>query len=185
MKQLFKDKKEIQDLIFRASDNQKTKNLIFEFSKLKNDRKEFYLQLTELEKILEWKLIGQYYRLKVIREINNTNENVIAITKAAFSITHVDKDIETKIRLKLLTVLSGVEIAVASAILTICFPEKYAVIDFRNWRQMYKAQEKKTNHSPNDYLIYLSEIKIMAENYGFSTQEIDIAIWQKDIEEFG
>ncbi len=180
--QLFKDKKHVQDLAERADDNGTTKKLVSLFRKLKKDREHFYLQLEELEEILKWKLRGQFGRQAKRRQAN-TSENVMTITKAAFAVTHTDKDIETTLKLKLLSTLSGVEIPVASAILTLCFPTQYSVIDFRNWRQVYKTEKQKTNYTTKEYVEYLKTIRSWAKEFGVTPQEIDLAIWQKDIED--
>ena len=86
---------------------------------------------SELEEILNWKLRTQFGRQSKIRK-NNTEQNIELITKTTFLLTHENSDVETALKLKSLTLLYGVEIPVASSILTICFPETYSVIDFRN-----------------------------------------------------
>lgn len=181
--QLFESKEEVQELVGRADHSGVTRRLISHLRNLKEERESFYLQLDELEKILEWKLRGQFGRQKEKRKAN-TNGNVIAITKAAFAVSHTDEDIETKLKLKLklLIALSGVEVPVASAILTLCYPEQYSVIDFRNWRQVYHTRIQKTNYTTNEYVEYLKVIKFWAEKFEVIPQEIDLAIWQKDIE---
>ena len=137
----FTNKEQIQELVLKADNATETIRLTDIFRQLKKERGSFYLTLVELEEILRWKLRKQLGRQKTRRE-GNTNENVIAITKAAFSVNHTDKDFETTLRLKLLCTLTGVEIPVASAILTLCFPAQYAVIDVRNWRQVYSGAKK-------------------------------------------
>ena len=179
---IFENKKQIQNLVERADDNGTTKRLVSLFRKLKKSRVDFYLQLEDLEQILKWKLRGQFGR-QLKRRQENTNKNIIAITKAAFEIRHTDNDIETKIKLKLLCTLSGVEIPIASAILTLCFPTQYSVIDFRNWRQVYKTEKQKTNYTTKEYIEYLKTIKSWAKDFGVTPQEIDLAIWQEDIDD--
>lgn len=181
MKQLFKDKTEVQELLKRSVDKEITKNLISKFERLKENRNPFYLNLEELDDILHWKLRGQYSRQQKKRE-KNSDLNVTTITKAAFAVIHSDKDIETSLKLKLLSTLTGVEIPVASAILTLCYPNLYSVIDFRNWRQIYKTERQKTTYSTKEYIDYLKIIKQWAKEFDVTPQEIDIAIWQKDIE---
>lgn len=178
---LFESREEIKALINSADNANKTKELTEYFQQLKNERNEFYLTLNELEKIFEWKLRSQYGRQLKHRSLN-TNENIIAITRTAFGINHTDDEYETKLKLKILTSISGVEIPVASAILTLCYPDKYSVIDFRNWKQIYKSEVRKTNYTAKEYSDYLKIIRNLAKHYSLSPQEIDIAIWQKDIE---
>lgn len=184
MDTLFKNKNQIEELINQADDKNETKKLIQQFDKLKQTRTPFYLTANELEKILNWKLRTQFGRQTKIRQ-NNTEENIRLITKTTFLLTHYDKDIETALKLKSLTLLYGVEIPVASSILTLCYPEKYSVIDFRNWRQVFNQATKKTHYTTKEYNEYLKHIKYLADKFNFTTQQIDIAIWQKDINENG
>jgi thermostable 8-oxoguanine DNA glycosylase len=179
MENIFKSKDQILELIQRTDNQGETKRLTQKFQHLKTERREFYLTIDELEEIFKWKLRTQYGRQAKKRSLN-TNENIISITRTAFGITHTEDDYETKLKLKILTSITGVEIPVASAILTLCYPEKYSVIDFRNWNQIYKSEKKKTNYTSKEYNDYLKIIRNLASNFELTTQEIDIAIWQKD-----
>ncbi len=182
MDNLFKDRNQIKEFILQADDNNETKKLIQQFDDLKKTRMPFYLTASEVEQILTWKLRNQFSRQTKIRQ-NNTENNIELITKTTFSLTHKNKEIETALKLKSLTLLYGVEIPVASAILTLCLPEIYSVVDFRNWRQLFNLNTKKTYYTINDYNEYLKRIKYLAEKYNFTTQQIDMALWQKDINE--
>jgi len=179
METLFKNKQQILSIIKKADDYTETQELILLFQKLKAKRKEFYITLDELDLILRWKLRDQYNRQKSIR-LKNTNDIVVAITKTAFSINHTDKEFETALKLKLLSTLVGVEIPVASAILTICYPELYSVIDVRNWRQVFPKEPQKNYYSTKEYWEYLNIIRDMAKKFELTPQQIDLAIWQKD-----
>lgn len=181
MNDLFSSQDEIKDLVRRADNKDLTKELTSYFQNLKATRVPFYLTLEELEKILFWKLRKQHGRQFERRKLN-TNENVIAITKAAFSVSHEVIEVETALRLNILTALSGVEIPVASAILTLCYPMHYSVIDFRNWYQLYGGTSRKGTYTTREYTEYLKLIRAMASKFDVTTQEIDIAIWQRDIE---
>ncbi|MGE3388237.1 MAG: hypothetical protein AB7K41_16030 [Bdellovibrionales bacterium] len=147
------------------------------FNKTKNERKPFYLTLDDLDKILIFKLGKQYGRQGTLRKLN-TDDNVRKITALAFSIKHVDKEYELEIKLKLLMMLSGVGLPVATAILTVVDPEEYAIIDFRNWRQLYG--EKRHAYSIKDYIAYLNKIKLCAKELGWTVQQVDAAIWELD-----
>ena len=76
-------------------------------------------------------------------------------------------------------------ISVASAILTLCFPDKYSVIDFRGWRQIFGEEKKYSNYTTKEYISYLTIIRQMATYFGLTTQQVDMAIWQYDIENKG
>jgi 2C-methyl-D-erythritol 2,4-cyclodiphosphate synthase len=71
-----------------------------------------------------------------------------------------------------------VGVPVASAILALVFPEKYSVIDFRGWRQVFG--EERTTFSVSDYRRYLTEIQKLAQELGWIVQEVDLAIWEYD-----
>ncbi|PWK74266.1 hypothetical protein LX99_04068 [Mucilaginibacter oryzae] len=152
-----------------------TLQLVSELANLQAIRIPFYLNLSELEKILTWKLRGQYNRQQTLRTLN-TNHNIETITKAAFLVKHEKPEHEIFLRTKLLCTIPGVEIPVASAILTLCFPNQYAVIDSRNWKALFGKSDKSC-YSINEYIYYLSIIKILAKHYQVSTQQVDIALW--------
>ena len=86
MDNLFKDKKQIEELINQADDKSETKNLTQQFDKLKQTRTPFYLTATELEQILAWKLRTQFGRQIKIR-LNNTEENIQLITRQTNTMT--------------------------------------------------------------------------------------------------
>ncbi|MCX7852729.1 MAG: hypothetical protein RMN24_01995 [Anaerolineae bacterium] len=144
---------------------------------MRRERQPLYLTLEEFDEILRWKLRGQYRRQEERRKAN-TEEVIRTVTGAALSITHPDEDYETELRLDLLCCIRGVGVPVASAILALVFPEKYAVIDFRGWRQVFG--EERTTFSISDYKRYLREIKCLAAELGWLVQEVDLAIWEYD-----
>ena len=178
---MFKDKNEIISLNNQADDSGETKELIKHFKKLKSDRIPFYLNEKDFELILKWKLRSQYKRQSNYRKLNN-EEIIKSISKVAFGISHRNINYETKLKINLLCTIRGVGIPVASAILTLCYPNEYGVIDFRIWRQLFT--KKKSYYSLTDYLKYLTIIKELASMHRVSTQEIDLALWQKDLNEY-
>jgi thermostable 8-oxoguanine DNA glycosylase len=101
----------------------------------------------------------------------------------AFKTVHPDFYTETEFRLKILCCLKGVEIPVASAILTLVYPEKYAVIDFRVCRQIFGVRNQA--YTPSYYKKYLSIILTLSQEYKLTPQQIDMAIWQLDIDSYG
>jgi thermostable 8-oxoguanine DNA glycosylase len=124
--------------------------------------------------------LQKQYKRQFITRQKNTAENITLITRTAFAIKHDSFQIESELRINSLCVLFGVGVPVASAILTICYPKKYAVIDYRNWRQIYDNNEKKNNFTIKEYLEYLDKIVELSIKFKFTPQEIDLAIWTKD-----
>lgn len=160
-----------------SSEYDLTERLKAQFARLRCERHPLYLTSEEFDEILRWKLRGQYGRQEERRKAN-TEDVVRTVTGAALSITHPDEDYETELRVGLLCCIRGVGVPVASAILALVFPEKYAVIDFRGWRQVF--DEVRTTFSVSDYKRYLREIKRLAAELGWAAQEVDLAIWEYD-----
>jgi thermostable 8-oxoguanine DNA glycosylase len=178
----FKDKQEILDLVARAGNYKDTVALNEMMLRLKKERQELYLDETEFNAILKWKLRQQYGRQEAKRKAN-TPENIEATTKLCFNIPQLQDNVhDTRLRVHVLTALQGVGVPVASAILTFWKPETYAVIDFRNWRQLFEGPRAATTCSVKEYLAYLKVLQEMAAHHGVTMQQLDIAIWQKDIE---
>jgi|DewCreStandDraft_5_1066085.scaffolds.fasta_scaffold03345_3 thermostable 8-oxoguanine DNA glycosylase len=160
-----------------SDDFAETKRLKEKFATLPQKRVPLYLTLEEFDEILRWKLLGQYERLRE-RFKANTEEVIRTVTAAALSLTHPDEEYEIELRLGILCSLRGVGVPVASAILALVFPESYAVVDFRVWRQVF--DEERTTFSVADYKRYLREIRRLARELGWTVQEVDLAIWAYD-----
>jgi len=172
--------KDITEYRYKAEDYEKTEELKIFLQNQMKERDPFYLNFKELDKILHWKLLTQYGRQKEKRSIEITDEIVQNFTKWAFKITYANEDYETYLKIKTLMVPRGISIGIASAILALCFPEKYAVIDFRVWRQLFS--EERNVYTINQYLEYLKKVKKFAEILGWDPQEVDLAIWAYDKE---
>ena len=168
-----------QLVAYRSSsdDYQLTEHLKARFAQLRRERSPLYLTCEEFDEILHWKLRGQYGRLREKREAN-TEDVIQAVTATALTITHPDEEYEIELRVGILCALRGVGVPVASAVLALIFPEKYAVIDFRGWRQVFG--EKKTTFSIANYKKYLRKIRQLADELGWPVQEVDLAIWEYD-----
>lgn len=160
-----------------SDDYHDTERLKARFQRLQGERHPFFLTSHEFDEVLRWKLGNQYGRQKGFRKLN-TEDVVRTITAAAFSITHPDEEYEVELRLNLLTCIRGVGVPIASALLALVFPQKYAVIDFRTWRQIFGHE--KEQFSVSDYIRYLREVRRLAGELGWTPQEVDLAIWAYD-----
>ncbi|GEM_PF-925890 len=140
-------------------------------------RSPVYFEIADLEPVLRYKLREQRVRTEHLRAIW-TDEMVRTITRAAFAIVCNDKDLELRMRTAVLTTLPGVAVPVASAILAIADPDHYGIIDFRNWRQLFRG--KRSALSISDYSRYMSEVRKFATELGWSAQRVDWCIWQHD-----
>ena len=153
--------------------------LLAGFANIRATRQPLFLTLVELDAILHWKLRTQYARQQRWRQAN-TQEVVRAVTGVALTITLPDPGYELELRVGLLCTLRGVGVPVASAILTLIYPEEYGVIDFRVWRQVFS--EERSMFSISDYKRYLHEIHKLAKELAWTVQEVDLAIWGYDKE---
>lgn len=160
-----------------SDDYAPTEHLKARFAHLRRERQPFYLTAPEFDEILHWKLRGQYGRQQEKREAN-TEDVILRVTGAALTITHPNEEYEIELRVGILCALRGVSVPVASAVLALVFPEKYAVIDFRGWRQVFGKE--KTTFSIPDYKRYLHEIRRLADELKWPVQEVDLAIWEYD-----
>lgn len=130
-----------------------------------------------LDEILQWKLRGQYGRQRA-RRGGLTAPMVRAVTALAFGpelAQNADQDTEAALRLGVLCVLPGVGLGVASAILALRFPDRYAVIDPLVWDQVFGT--RKTTFSITDYAPYMQTLRPLAQALGWPVQEVDLALW--------
>jgi hypothetical protein len=136
-----------------------------------------YLNKKDFDRIARWKLGRQLGRVKRHLE-KNTRRLVHKTTRLALDSEADDEDSACKTRLNILMTLPGVGIGLASAILALAFPERYCVIDFRGWYQLFR--QRRTAFSPADYVRYLRKVRILADELGWTPQEVDVAIWEFD-----
>jgi hypothetical protein len=167
----------IKPLRTEASDYAETEKLKVRFRRLRAERNPFYLTRDELDPVFKWKLRSQYGRVRW-RLKQNSDERCRVITRLAFSVTLDDKDLELELRTGILTMLHGVGVPVASAILALVDPENYCVIDFRAWRAVFG--EKLDAFDVRHYKKYLDEVRKLAAELGWTPQEVDLAIWAYD-----
>ncbi len=168
---------QIAPLYKQGIDYEWTERLKENLAKLRSERHPLYLTASEFDEILRWKLGNQYRRQQKMRAAN-TEEIIRAVTRLALTIEHDDKDYELELRMDLLCALRGVSAPVASAVLALTFPDEYAVIDFRVWRQLFD-EDKREFFTP-EYKKHIRKIRPLAKQLGWRVQEVDYAIWEFD-----
>jgi hypothetical protein len=118
-----------------------------------------------LTEVFEWKTGGRGRS----RLLNNTEEEIAdALSLAANAKTE-------RAAVAVLTGLNGVQVPVASAILTAIDPERYTVIDFR---ALEALDSKSPDRSVNFYLDYLDTCRQLAAKHGVTLRDLDRALWQ-------
>jgi hypothetical protein len=173
----------IRPLRSAIDDDKQTGDLKAKLGQLRQERQPFYLTEPEFDQILKWKLRQQYGRQKALRKANS-DELIRSVTGLALNITHENREYELELRVDILCALRGVGVPVASAVLALAFPDEYAVIDFRGWRQVFGGSNQ-TTFSTSDYKRYMREIRRLAAELSWPVQEVDMAIWEYDRRQSG
>lgn len=73
--------------------------------------------------------------------------------------------------------LNGIEVPVASAVLTAMKPEMFTIIDFRALESLGETQ-RRTWYSIDFYLRYLQACREIAKQHNVSLRTLDRALWQ-------
>jgi len=168
---------DIKPMLQDGVNDNELRDLLSHFANIRATRQPLFLNAGDFDIILRWKLRSQYGRQKHWRQAN-TDEVIRSVTGVALTVTHPDPDYELELRVGLLCILRGVAVPVASAILTLVFPETYGVIDFRAWRQVFGKE--RSGFMISDYKRYLNAIRPLAQELGCTVQEVDLAIWEMD-----
>jgi hypothetical protein len=133
------------------------------------------LTLEILKDIAHWKAKGRTDWC-----VEKDSEYVREITTLAFSTKN------ERLRIEILTLLKGVNIRTASAILMFCFPEKCTTMDFRAWESLVDAKFL-TGKIKDDYEHYRDYNEIcnqiakdseVAKDNEAPLRTLDKALWQ-------
>lgn len=129
-------------------------------------RERGYFLFEEFYSICMWKSARQKQRYK------RNKDGIKEISKKVFA------ENDEKIKMKILCELEGVNIPMASALLTVVNPEKYAVIDIR----CLEALENKglgigNTPSLKTWIKYLKIVRNLAKENKVTPREIDMALF--------
>ena len=154
------------------------------FAEAKLRRHPMFLTQDEFFEVAHWKLISQYGRAARFLE-QNTAERIERVTAMAFGFSDPDEDFMTAAHVSILRLLPGVGMGVASAILALCYPERYAPIDFRVWRQLFgtdlnafELSEYRRNMARLRELV--AELRDIDPEGGWTVQLVDYYCWERD-----
>jgi len=139
-------------------------------------------------------------RWKSHRQINNYEANSEETVRRVTS--QVLREASETKRIKALTegTLRGVKIPVASAILTIVYPNEYCIIDYRAWRALRwfqkGAKDQLTFSSYKEYsdfldslrdytslkvyLRFLKQLRSITAKYNRTPRQLEMALWKFD-----
>jgi hypothetical protein len=169
-----------------TDDWQAAEKLKADLAAIRAERDPMFLTAAEFDRIVRSKLIDQYGRVKHHLD-KNTPQRIERITGMALGFSDRDLDLEMTARVTVLRILCGVGMGVASAILALCDPEKYAVIDFRVWRQIFDTELGMFELA--EYRRYLERLRELAEELravdpdtAWPIQLVDYFAWEIDKE---
>jgi len=94
-------------------------------------------------------------------------------------------------KLRTLDDVPGIGIPIASAILTVCYPKRFTVLDYRAWETLYEFKYVPSKTIPTDvdgyFEKYLPVCQRLASDMKISLRELDVALWgwsqKEDIED--
>jgi len=131
-----------------------------------NVKEKGYLSFDDFYNICMWKSVRQ--KQNYLKNKNMVEE----ITKNAFK-----EDSETE-KIDILCKLKGIGIKTASAILTVVFPEKYAVMDERCLDILIDYGFKISKYaSIKTWVLYLNIMRNLAKENNISPRELDMAFF--------
>lgn len=81
--------------------------------------------------------------------------------------------------------IPGIGIAIASAVLTVCYPDDFTIADYRACASLKNFGEKGIGNptTNSSYFKYLDKCKELAHKYNFSLRDFDRILWAKDFYE--
>ncbi len=144
----------------------------------KHFQKNGYLTSEEFFSIVIWK--SNRAKTNIRRGIEKSKKTIRAITSEVFSAKTPEQ------KLNILISVPNIGIPMASAILTVCYPDDFTVAD-------YRACTSLKNFGPgivgnpttkiSTYFEYLKKCKELASKYDFSLRDFDRILWAKDFYE--
>jgi len=132
-----------------------TEHLKARLARARDKRVPFYLGREEFLEICHWQLGDQFARAARLLE-SSSDRRIKRITQLAFAVKDKDADFELGARLAILRLLPGVGLGVASAILGLCNPKRFAPLDARAWQAV--LDDKRGASEVADYQRYLARL---------------------------
>ena len=134
-------------------------------ARARDKRVPLHLSRDEFLDICRWQLGDQYGRASHLLE-SSSEKRIKRTTQMAFACKDKEAEFELAGRVTILRLLPGVGIGVASAILALCYPKKYAPLDARVWRALF--DEQRSGFELADYGRYLARLsELVAEVRAF------------------
>lgn len=136
-----------------------TDRLKARLAKVRDRRVPFYLSRDEFLAVCRWKLGDQYARSAVALE-SSGEKRLKRTSQLAFACRDKDAAFELAGRVTILRLLPGVGIGLATAILALCYPKRYATLDAPAWRAVFDEPGK--GLELGDYARFLARLEELA-----------------------
>ncbi|MBN1605282.1 MAG: hypothetical protein JW940_01540 [Polyangiaceae bacterium] len=137
-----------------------TERLKARLARARDKRVPFSLTRDEFLEICRWSLGDGYRRSAGLLE-SNSEKRVKRVTQLAFAVKDPEAEFALAARLTILRLLPGVGMGVASAILALCWPRRYAPIDGRVWSAFF--DEQRSSFELPDYRRFLARANELAD----------------------
>ena len=144
----------------------------------KNFQNNGYLTSEEFFAIVIWK--SNRSKTNVRRGIEKTKKTIRTITSEVFQAETPEQKLNTLIS------IPNIGIPIASAILTVCYPDDFTVVDYRACTALKDFGEEIVGNPIKKiptYFEYLEKCKKLAHKYNFSLRDFDRILWAKDFYE--
>ncbi len=151
-----------------------------------------YLFNTVSRRLGENKTLDPYdFFAIVIWKSNRTKTRIKAgLAEARKSVGDLMREVSSaataEAKTELLLSVPGIGLAMASAVLTVCYPSEFTVLDFRAWDTLGHMQvDGLPERYPSDarqYVQYCRACARYAEGLGVSLRELDRALWARSWE---
>lgn len=148
-----------------------------------------YLTAEEFFAIIIWKSNRSKTKLKFLEEGTSISEKIKRLTEKIHNETN---DLEKIKILQNKKIVRGIGIPVASAILSVCYPNYFTITDYRAVASLQKLSKKKeiqktvptnTPSSAKSYINYVKICQEIAQEKGLTLRELDKALWGMDFYE--
>lgn len=149
------------------------------FSEVAKDfQKRGYLTPEEFFAIVIWK--SNRAKTNIKRGVEKSKKTIRSITSEVFQVKTPEQKITA------LTSIPSIGIPMASAILTVCYPDDFTVADYRACAALKNFGEEIIGNPTakiSTYFEYLEKCKKLARKYNFSLRDFDRILWAKDFYE--
>ncbi|MCL4518016.1 MAG: hypothetical protein M1587_02335 [Thaumarchaeota archaeon] len=141
----------------------------------KSFRRRRYLKNEEFFAVVIWK--SQRQKTNILRGIQSSGCTIKSLT------SHIRKAKTAKEKIEVLTAIRGIGLSVASAVLTVCYPRAFTVVDHRARTSLERLGISIKGDPSNNikaYFEYIDICKNLSNQNKMSLRNFDRALWAMD-----